>query len=159
MESDFFPLRTIRIGACDFILWKYSVCDIRCIQAATLRTPSPSSFIHPTCSACQLDVFQFGPQLSVRRGPSPPISTSLSALSASRLPNSPEVSVRVNNHVPPTSHSHHTATQRRPPSITWVRSPIISKSASPLIPMRQKEKEAETNRLRSSCTLDPRYQC
>lgn len=40
-------------------------------------------------------------------------------------------------------------------SLTWK-----SNSASPLNPMRQKaEKEAETNRLRSSCTLDRRHEC
>lgn len=38
-----------------------------------------------------------------------------------------------------------------------VQFPIISRSASPLNPMRQKEKEAETNWLRSGCTLDRRH--
>ncbi len=150
----------MRTEAGDCISWNHLGSDMRCIQPATLHTPSPSGFIHPTCSACQLDAFQLGPRPSggfLLRVSRPPCR----GFSASRLPNSPEDTDRVTDiHVSPTSHTHRAATERQPPSLTWVQSPITSNSASPLNPMRQKaEKEAETNRLRSGCTLDRRHEC
>lgn len=97
-----------------------------------------------------------------RRLSSPGVSTSPSGIFLRPVsPNSPDNTAPVtDNHVFPTPHVHHTARERRPPSLSWVQIPLISNSASPLNPMRQKaEKEAETNRLRSSCTLDRRHEC
>lgn len=77
------------------------------------------------------------------------------------VPNSPEDTAGVTDiHVLPTSHFHHTAVERRPPSLTWIQFSVKSNSASPLNPMRQKaETEAETHWWRSSCTLDRRHGC
>lgn len=62
-------------------------CGIFCTQTTTLHTPSPSTFIHLTCSACQLDALQFAPP-AVRRVSSPGTSTSFpqsEVFTASRL--------------------------------------------------------------------------
>lgn len=130
-------------------------CGIFCTQTTTLHTPSPSTFIHLTCSACQLDALQFAPP-AVRRVSSPGTSTSFpqsEVFTASRLQKK-----FTTGHCSCYWHScffTHSYREAATISLTWK-----SNSASPLNPMRQKaEKEAETNRLRSSCTLDRRHEC
>lgn len=56
-----FTKRTVRI-------WVKWLCFLKLFWLWTAlhliyNTPVPSSFIHPTCSACQLDALQSGPQL------------------------------------------------------------------------------------------------
>lgn len=110
----------------------------------------------------QLDALQPVRSPAVRpAGVSPPGVSTFPSGGFFCVPNSPEDTAGVTDiHVLPTSHFHHTAVERRPPSLTWIQFSVKSNSASPLNPMRQKaETEAETHWWRSSCTLDRRHGC